>query len=76
MLVNMHRAKSQLSALIAAAEAGEEVVIARKGTPAVRLVPVRRSAFEFDALKHLVPSVPDFDDEMSEDELALWEKAP
>ena len=74
MLVNMHRAKSQLSKLIAAAEAGEEVVIARKGKPAVRLVPVRRAGFQFDTLKHLVSTVPDFDDKMSEEELALWER--
>jgi prevent-host-death family protein len=39
--VNVHEAKTQLSKLILAAEAGEEVVIARKGVPAVRLVPVR-----------------------------------
>jgi antitoxin (DNA-binding transcriptional repressor) of toxin-antitoxin stability system len=31
--VNIHGAKTQLSKLIAAAEAGEEVVIARAGTP-------------------------------------------
>jgi prevent-host-death family protein len=38
--VNMHEAKSRLSQLVAKAEAGEEVVIARAGKPAVRLVPV------------------------------------
>lgn len=37
----MHDAKTRLSELVAAAEAGEDVVIARGGTPAVRLVPVR-----------------------------------
>lgn len=37
---NMHEAKSQLSKLIEAALAGENVVIARHGVPAVRLVPV------------------------------------
>lgn len=36
----MHQAKSRLSELVAAAEAGEEVLIARDGIPAVRLVPV------------------------------------
>ena len=76
MLVNMHSAKSQLSKLIAAAEAGEEVVIARNGEPAVRLMPVRRAGFQFGTLKHLVSKVPDFDDKMSEEELALWERAP
>src|SRR4051794_17252155 len=37
--VNMHQAKTQLSRLVDAALAGEEVVIARAGKPAVRLVP-------------------------------------
>ena len=40
-VVNMHEAKSQLSKLVARAEAGEDVVIARDGKPAVRLIPVR-----------------------------------
>jgi prevent-host-death family protein len=39
-IVNMHAAKSRLSQLVAKAEAGEDVVIARAGKPAVRLVPV------------------------------------
>lgn len=37
--VNVGQAKSDLSRLIAAAEAGEEVEIARDGVPVVRLVP-------------------------------------
>ena len=37
--VNMHEAKSQLSALVEAAIAGEEVVIARAAKPVARLVP-------------------------------------
>ena len=37
----MHEAKTQLSALVAHAEAGEDVVIARAGQPAVRLTRVR-----------------------------------
>ncbi len=40
MQVNMHDAKTRLSELVAAAEAGEDVVIARGGTPAVRLVAI------------------------------------
>jgi prevent-host-death family protein len=47
MEVNVHHAKTNLSKLIAAAESGEEVIIARNGKPAVRLVivapPVRKS---------------------------------
>ncbi|MBL8518638.1 MAG: type II toxin-antitoxin system prevent-host-death family antitoxin [Betaproteobacteria bacterium] len=40
MQVNMLDAKSQLSKLVKAALEGEEVIIANKGVPAVRLVPV------------------------------------
>lgn len=38
--INMHDAKTQLSDLVARAEAGEEIVIARRNKPAVKLVPV------------------------------------
>ncbi|HEX5284747.1 MAG TPA: type II toxin-antitoxin system prevent-host-death family antitoxin [Bryocella sp.] len=40
MEVNIHHAKTNLSKLIAAAESGEEVIIARNGKPAVKLVVV------------------------------------
>ena len=76
MQMNVHAAKSQLSKLIAAAEAGEDVIIARKGRPAVRLVPIKNTGFEFDTLRHLVAEVPGFDESMDEDELALWEGGP
>ena len=36
----MHDAKTKLSELVAAAERGEEVVIARDGEPAARLVAI------------------------------------
>lgn len=36
--VGMHQAKTQLSQLVAAVEAGEEVVIERRGAPVARLV--------------------------------------
>ncbi len=39
--VNMHRAKSELSDLVARAERGEEVIIMRAGKPVARLVPIR-----------------------------------
>ncbi|MCY4182166.1 MAG: type II toxin-antitoxin system prevent-host-death family antitoxin, partial [Gammaproteobacteria bacterium] len=74
MLINVHQAKSQLSKLIAAAEAGDDVVIARNGKPAVKLVPLNAAKFRLGALAHLVDSVPDFDDAMGEDELAMWER--
>ncbi len=36
----MHEAKTKLSQLVDRAERGEEIVITRNGTPAVRLMPV------------------------------------
>ena len=36
--VNIHEAKTHLSALIAAVEAGEEVIISRANKPVVRLI--------------------------------------
>lgn len=39
-IVNMHEAKTSLSRLVERALAGEEIVIARKGEPLVKLVPV------------------------------------
>jgi prevent-host-death family protein len=42
--VNIHEAKTNLSKLIERARSGENVVIAKAGTPMVRLVPVDRPA--------------------------------
>lgn len=39
-MVNVHRAKTELSRLLEAVEQGEDVVIARAGTPVARLVAV------------------------------------
>jgi len=63
MQVNMHDAKTRLSELVAAAEAGEEVVIARGGTPAVRLVPVRtvHPPVRFGLLAGQIELADDFD---------------
>jgi len=41
--IGMHEAKTQLSKLVERVEAGEEIVITRRGEPAARLVPERRS---------------------------------
>jgi antitoxin (DNA-binding transcriptional repressor) of toxin-antitoxin stability system len=72
--VTIHAAKTQLSRLIAAALAGEEVVIAKGKTPVVRLVAIPRSSFKIGILEGQVSGDgPDFFEPMSEDELALWE---
>ncbi len=60
--MNIAEAKSKLSELVARAEAGEEVVIARNGKPSVRLQPVepmpRRKPI-LGAWEHLKINVPD-----------------
>lgn len=42
-IVNMHAAKTRLSQLVARAEKGERILIARAGTPVAELGPARRS---------------------------------
>ncbi len=74
----VHEAKSNLSKLMARAEAGEEIVIARREKPAVRLVPVeegRKKPRAPGALAHLRGKLPDdlFLQPLSEDELQAWE---
>jgi prevent-host-death family protein len=70
----VHAAKTNLSKLIAAAQAGEEVVIARGDTPVVRLVPITKPPFKFGLLAgQLTGPVPDFFEPMDDADLALWE---
>lgn len=74
MRVTVHSAKTNLSKLIEAALAGEEVIIARGKIPVVKLVPIARSRFEIGVLKGKVTGqAPDFLTPMDEAELALWE---
>ncbi|MBL8573393.1 MAG: type II toxin-antitoxin system Phd/YefM family antitoxin [Hyphomicrobiaceae bacterium] len=74
MQVTVHVAKTNLSKLIEAALAGEEVIIARGKRPAVRIVPVEQRPFRVGILSgELTGAGPDFFAPMTEDELALWE---
>jgi prevent-host-death family protein len=76
MQVTIHAAKTNLSKLIEAALAGEDVVIAKGKLPVVRIVPVPQNGFTIGLLKgQLAGAGPDFFDPMGEDELALWEGA-
>lgn len=72
--VNVHEAKTNLSRLLAQVESGEEVVIARSGTPVARLVRVpKRGKRQPGTLKGKI-AVPDsFFDPLPEDELKAWE---
>ena len=75
LTVNVHEAKTQLSRLLLAVEAGEEVVIARAGRPVARLVglaPVApRRRFGMLAGRYTVPE--DFDAPLPDDVQALFE---
>lgn len=64
----MHDAKSRLSELVSAAEAGEEVIIARNGMPAVRLAPitVAHPPVRLGSLAGLITIHDDFDDPLPE----------
>jgi prevent-host-death family protein len=68
MQVNMHDAKTKLSALVAAAERGEEVVIARNGTPAARLVAIapEHAPVRLGVLAGEIELGPDFDEPLPE----------
>ena len=73
-IVTVHEAKTNLSRLIAAVLAGEEVVIARGKVPAVKLVPVLPKPKRVPGLwKGKIDIGPEFFEPMNEDELALWE---
>lgn len=70
--MNVQEAKTHLSALIARAEAGEEIVIARSGRPVMRLVPIGGPTPRvFGGMHFEVPE--DFDSPLSDEELAEWE---
>ncbi len=75
-VVTVHHAKTHLSKLIAAAERGEEVVIARGDKPAVRIIrfePATKPERKPGRLKGLVAMDDRFFDPLPEDELRLWE---
>lgn len=82
--INIHDARTRLSDLVARAEAGEEIVIARRNKPAVRLVPVqapdkervrKARARAFGSLAHLRGAMKGIDwfEPLSEEELRAWE---
>ncbi|MGE4425216.1 MAG: type II toxin-antitoxin system Phd/YefM family antitoxin [Solirubrobacteraceae bacterium] len=63
--VGVQEAKTHLSRLLERALAGEDVVITRRGRPAVRLTPVEAPRRSFASLRGTVPDLriaEDFDD--------------
>jgi prevent-host-death family protein len=73
--VGVHEAKTRLSELLRAVDAGQEVEILRNGDPVARLVPIRsrtRRRFGHDAGVFDVPT--DFDAALPDDVLATFEQ--
>ncbi|MDQ3848994.1 MAG: type II toxin-antitoxin system prevent-host-death family antitoxin [Actinomycetota bacterium] len=64
----MDEAKTKLGELVAAAERGEEVIIARNGAPAARLVAVtaEHAWVRLDVLAAEIELGPDFDEPLPE----------
>ena len=75
--VTIHQAKTNLSKLIARAEAGEEVVIMRGKNPVARLEPIAKPKGKRipGLLKGKIPNLPDefFFAPLPEEELRAWE---
>lgn len=72
---NIHEAKTHLLRLIARAERGEEIIIAKAGTPKVRLTPVwdevvTRRPGRFAGRLHVTDA---FFETMPEETLSSWE---
>jgi prevent-host-death family protein len=73
-VLNIHEAKTNLSRLIEQASEGEEIVIARGGTPVARLVPLmvkgKRQPGSLNGKLHVGP---EFFETLPADEAAGWE---
>ena len=75
-MVTVHEAKTHLSKLIAAAERGEEVVIARGTKAAVRLVPFEPAVAvkrQFGSMRGQFTVDKRFFEPLPEEDLRLWE---
>jgi prevent-host-death family protein len=75
LTVNVHAAKSQLSRLLDAAAAGEEVIIAKAGKPVARLVPFEQKTErrKLGMLAGKLHAPDNFDDPLPDDILADFE---
>jgi prevent-host-death family protein len=68
--VNVHVAKTQLSSLLDRVARGEEIIIAKAGTPIARLVPLAPVERPLGFVHVTID--PAFFDPLPEEELAAW----
>ena len=73
--VDIHEARTHFSRLVDAADSGEEIVIAKAGRPAARLVPMEpvKVTRRFCGLKGKLRIAEDFDAPLPDDVLAAFE---
>jgi prevent-host-death family protein len=74
-IVTIHDAKTNLSRLIEKACRGEEIIIARRSEPVVRLVPIAdtKGRRQPGALRGTLHVGPEFFETIPAEELAGWE---
>jgi prevent-host-death family protein len=73
--ISIHAAKTHLSRLIARAEAGEEIIIARGRKPVVKLVAIApKPKRVFGSLKGQVSIGPEFFEPLPSEELDAWDQ--
>ena len=77
-VVNVHEAKTNLSRLLDRAAAGEEIIIARNGSPVARLAPLRpeRKARRPGLLAGKIEIAEDFDADLPADLVAAFYDRP
>ena len=75
MIVNIQKAKKNLSRLIKKALASEEVIIARGSKHVARLVPIAEAKTKRQpgSMKGKLSIGPEFFEPLSDDELSYWE---
>jgi prevent-host-death family protein len=73
--INIHDAKTHFSRLVDAAANGEEIIIAKAGKPAARLVPMERvkTKRRFGSLKGKIRMSADFDAPLPDHLIAAFE---
>jgi prevent-host-death family protein len=73
--VNVHQAKTHFSRLLNRVMAGEEIVIAKAGTPVARLVPISKlPPRKPGSAKGLITVPPDFDEPLPDEILDAFEQ--
>lgn len=73
--VNIHEAKTHFSQLVDAASKGQEIVIAKAGTPVAKLVAIesKKPRVKFGVLKGKIILSEDFDAPLPDDIIDLFE---